>query len=192
MKKTAAISAIALALGMGSALAADLPSRKAPVYVPPPPPMTWTGFYVGLNIGGGWSANNPDNLVSAYYDPRFPFATPVGGTTNLFFLPSSYSFQSGTNGGVVGGGQAGYNFQFNQSIVIGAEADFQGSSISGSGPGTSYGYPSPFLTPGTDFANSALSNIVDAHIKNLRKKIEQGNNDEFFETIRGVGYRIKE
>jgi len=145
MKKTAAISAIALALGMGSALAADLPSRKAPVYVPPPPPMTWTGFYVGLNIGGGWSANNPDNLVSAYYDPRFPFATPVGGTTNLFFLPSSYSFQSGTNGGVVGGGQAGYNFQFNPSIVVGAEADWQGSSIGNNNHSSSLPlYASPF------------------------------------------------
>ena len=54
-----AVSAIALALSAGSALAADLPSRKeAPVYVPPPPPPPmWTGLYGGLNIGGGWDAN---------------------------------------------------------------------------------------------------------------------------------------
>ncbi len=43
--KRLSVSAIALAMGMGSALAADLPSRKAPVIVPPPPPpLVWTGF----------------------------------------------------------------------------------------------------------------------------------------------------
>ena len=53
------LSATALSLALtASAFAADLPSRKAPVYVPPPPPLTWNGFYAGLNIGGGWNANN--------------------------------------------------------------------------------------------------------------------------------------
>ena len=60
MKNLLASTAIALALAAGSAMAADLPSRKeAPVYVPPPPPPPmWTGFYGGLNIGGGWDANS--------------------------------------------------------------------------------------------------------------------------------------
>jgi outer membrane immunogenic protein len=59
MKKTLiAATAVALALSAASAFAADLPSRKeAPVYVPPPPIISWTGLYAGLNIGGGWSAN---------------------------------------------------------------------------------------------------------------------------------------
>ena len=66
-----AVSAVALALSAGSAMAADLPSRKeAPVYVPPPPPPPmWTGFYGGLNIGGGWDANGGQSGVSGYYDP---------------------------------------------------------------------------------------------------------------------------
>ncbi len=61
-----AVSAVALALSAGSAMAADLPSRKeAPVYVPPPPPPPmWTGFYGGLNIGGGWDANGGQSGVS--------------------------------------------------------------------------------------------------------------------------------
>ena len=43
-----AVSAVALALSAGSAMAADLPSRKeAPIYIPPPPPPMWTGFYGG-------------------------------------------------------------------------------------------------------------------------------------------------
>ena len=68
-----AVSAVALALSAGSAMAADLPSRKeAPVYVPPPPPPPmWTGFYGGLNIGGGWDANGGQSGDSGYYDPRY-------------------------------------------------------------------------------------------------------------------------
>jgi outer membrane immunogenic protein len=129
------VSAVALALATGSAIAADLPSRKeAPVYVPPPPPPPmWTGFYLGLNIGGGWDANGGQSGVSAYYDPRFAFARPTPGflaTSNLFFLPNGNTL--GSQGGVVGGIQAGYNFQFNQ-FVIGAETDFQGTSLSGGG-----------------------------------------------------------
>jgi two-component system OmpR family response regulator len=43
-----------------------------------------------------------------------------------------------------------------------------------------------------DFTFNALSNIVDAHMKNLRKKIDSSNNEKLLETIRGVGYRIKD
>jgi outer membrane immunogenic protein len=39
------------------ALAADLP-MKAPVYAPPPPTpvYSWTGLYVGGNVGYGWGS----------------------------------------------------------------------------------------------------------------------------------------
>ena len=59
MKKIGLLAAACFAALSGAAFAADLPSRKAaPVYAPPPPPPPlWTGFYAGLNIGGGWSAN---------------------------------------------------------------------------------------------------------------------------------------
>lgn len=43
-----------------------------------------------------------------------------------------------------------------------------------------------------DFGFDSFSNIVDVHIKNLRKKLKDRNNGKFLETIRGVGYRIKE
>jgi hypothetical protein len=41
-----------IALTASQALAADLP-RKAPPAAPPlPPPPTWTGCYIGANVGG--------------------------------------------------------------------------------------------------------------------------------------------
>jgi outer membrane immunogenic protein len=90
-------------------------------------------------------------------DPRYAIGGPApagfaGVGPNLFFLGNGNSL--GSAGGVAGGAQAGYNFQFNQ-FVIGAETDFQGSSISGQGNSgfptlypTFYGNPtSNYLTP---------------------------------------------
>jgi len=42
-----------------------------------------------------------------------------------------------------------------------------------------------------DFAFDSFSNLVDAHVKNLRKKLDGNNDEKILETIRGVGYRIK-
>lgn len=41
-----------------------------------------------------------------------------------------------------------------------------------------------------DLASNTFSNIVDAHIKQLRKKLST-THDEYIETIRGIGYRFK-
>ena len=40
-----------------------------------------------------------------------------------------------------------------------------------------------------DFAFDSFSNVVDVHIKNLRKKINKY--DELLETVHGMGYKIK-
>ncbi len=47
-----------------------------------------------------------------------------------------------------------------------------------------------------DYGFDGYSNVVDVHVKNLRKKIEAlrrkaGNEDEIIETVRGLGYRFK-
>ncbi len=42
-----------------------------------------------------------------------------------------------------------------------------------------------------DFAFDSFSNVVDVHMKNLRKKIDGDTDEKLLETIRGVGYRIK-
>ncbi|ATQ66702.1 MULTISPECIES: outer membrane protein [Methylosinus] len=121
MKKyVVAASMLALAFGMGSASAADLPSRKdAPAFLPPPPPPPmWTGFYVGLNAGYGWTNNN--TVTQSYADTGSAGfgAQALGGN-----FPWNASV---SNDGFIGGGQIGYNAQVYNSFVVGLEADMQG------------------------------------------------------------------
>jgi DNA-binding response OmpR family regulator len=42
-----------------------------------------------------------------------------------------------------------------------------------------------------DFADTSSSNVIDAHVKNLRKKLNEGYAGDILETVRGVGYTIK-
>jgi outer membrane immunogenic protein len=104
------MTAVAASAMVGSAYAADLPSRKAPpmAYVPPVPIFTWTGFYVGVNAGGAFRANNNNNN-NAFF-PGAPFAFANNG--------------NGNNARFIGGGQAGVNWQINQ-FVLGVEGDGQ-------------------------------------------------------------------
>jgi outer membrane immunogenic protein len=98
----------AMALASASASAADLPVRAAPPapIVAAAPIFTWTGFYAGVNAGYGWNTNDDDVVI--------------GGVT----------FEADDEGGFVGGGQVGYNYQIG-TFVIGAEADIQYADIGG-------------------------------------------------------------
>jgi len=75
-----------LALAGGSAAAADLPRyyQPGPVYNPI---YTWTGFYIGINGGGGWGRSQWDGLDT--FD---------------------------VSGGLIGG-TVGYNWQFGQALI---------------------------------------------------------------------------
>jgi outer membrane immunogenic protein len=165
-----AVASIA-ALVAGGALAADLPSRKAaPAYVPPPPPPPmWTGFYAGLNLGGGWSANSINNAQLS------PYASTVNG--QIYLLPGNN--QGGSNaGGVVGGGQIGYNYQFGNSFLVGVEADIQGTSMNSSSGNSNFAlYPDP------GFAGNYLVSLAPAG--------NPGISLNWFGTVRGrAGFLI--
>jgi DNA-binding response OmpR family regulator len=45
---------------------------------------------------------------------------------------------------------------------------------------------------GDDFEPFSMSNFMDVHIKNLRKKISGSDGESVIKTIRGVGYIIKD
>jgi opacity protein-like surface antigen len=87
--------------------AADLPPRMPPPLLPPLP--AWTGFYFGINAGGGWARAQSDFSV-------------LGGQV---FGTAVNSLEGG-----LGGGQIGYNWQ-NGPFVAGVEADFQGAGLKG-------------------------------------------------------------
>jgi outer membrane immunogenic protein len=82
---------VGLAALTGTAAAADLPPRPAPApYYKAPvaiPVYNWTGFYIGINGGGGFGRSQWDS---------------TGGFN--------------TSGGLVGG-TVGYNYQFGQGVV---------------------------------------------------------------------------
>jgi outer membrane immunogenic protein len=87
-----------------SSYAADLPAApvyKAPAYYAPLPVFSWTGFYIGVNGGYGWS--------------KFEGTGTFGSDT--------------VNAkGWLAGGTIGYNYQIG-SFVIGAEGDFDWADV---------------------------------------------------------------
>jgi outer membrane immunogenic protein len=105
-----AISTLLIAGPLTSALAADM-AVKAP---PPPvaaPTYSWTGFYVGGNVGYSWGSPNSD-----YVFTDGSFAQTFAHSNALHFT------------GAIGGAQVGYNWQAPNLWVLGVEADWQGSS----------------------------------------------------------------
>jgi hypothetical protein len=91
---------IALAATTASAAAADL-GRRQPYYPAPAPvyaPLfSWTGFYIGVNGGGGFGSSNWDSTGSR-----------------------------DVSGGVIGG-TVGYNYQFGQVVAgIEGDVDWSG------------------------------------------------------------------
>jgi hypothetical protein len=75
--KTHLLAGVALlALLGGSAIAADLPVRKAPVAPPVCPTCDWNGFYFGFNVGGSIGRDSTDNAITL--SPNAPSA----GVTN--------------------------------------------------------------------------------------------------------------
>jgi outer membrane immunogenic protein len=100
------LSAAVTALGIVSASAADLPARvytKAPAIVAPAT-YNWTGFYLGVEGGGGWADTQHTNANNG-----------INSSTRSI------------DGGLVGG-TYGYNLQIN-SWVVGIEGDFSWSGL---------------------------------------------------------------
>ena len=42
-----------------------------------------------------------------------------------------------------------------------------------------------------DFNYESFSNVIDVHVKNLRRKLGEGDNPGVLETVRGIGYRLR-
>lgn len=157
MKKAISALALSAALASGAANAADLPSRKAPPPAPitPEPVALWTGFYVGLNAGGTFGGSQSANLSAG----DLLDAGPVGAIPGAAFAASASNFASLNNGGFIGGGQVGYNYQFNRNFVVGVEADIQG--VTGSGSATVVGVGLEPVTGATPVTTTQIQKSLD-------------------------------
>jgi len=109
---------------ISAASAADL-ALKAPA--PPPIVDEWTGWYAGLNLGGSWGRSS-----TTYTGTGFGFV-PFTSSQHL--------------DGVLGGGQIGYNWQFNRSWVIGVEADIQAPASAAARISRPSSYPQSSVPP---------------------------------------------
>jgi outer membrane immunogenic protein len=101
------LGSVALIVMSVPVLAADMPVKAVPL----PPAWSWTGCYVGLNIGYSWARFRKSNVTAVGIPPVVPVNTAF----------ADFSFD---DDGVNGGGQIGCNWQ-NGVIVWGVETDLQ-------------------------------------------------------------------
>jgi outer membrane immunogenic protein len=109
---TASALAVAGAVSLNPAYAADIPARmpvKAPVVEAP---FSWTGFYIGAHGGGAWLKHRQTT--------SFPNGACDTGTSSApADIPSDCTLK---DSGAAFGGFAGYNFQSGR-LVYGVEVD---------------------------------------------------------------------
>jgi outer membrane immunogenic protein len=94
----------------------------------------WSGFHVGVNAGWGESAANAVNNSGTGI---FAAAIPAGQ------IPASINL---AQGGFLGGGQVGYDWQVGPSWVLGMEGDFDGGAGTKNSAGAAGKTIAPFST----------------------------------------------
>ena len=128
---------------------ADLPSFKGPAPLLVSPPPLWTGLHAGVNVGGSFDVNARSHSVAAdLFDDFNPAAAGAAAAASVA------REAEGTYANLIGGGQFGYDHQFSNNMIAGAEADLQGAP--GSSPAIAFqsaatdpiGTPTTMLTSG--------------------------------------------
>ena len=119
---------LATVVSAPAAYAADLsagyPVKAAPVVSVGP---NWAGFYGGFNIGYGFSADGGSSGRQTYYEN-----TTHDSQDFEWYTTEGPSWKTSADlDGVIGGGQIGYNFVIQPSVLFGVEADFQWSGLKG-------------------------------------------------------------
>jgi outer membrane immunogenic protein len=137
----------AIAALIAPAQAADVaPYYRAPLASPI---LSWTGLYVGANVG--WIGSWGNSLVNSGSDTG---AGGLGAALALGAIPATIGL---THNGFIGGGQIGYNWRVEANWVLGLEADFDGTAAKGTATAAFPGN-SAFL-PITTVYNSEIDSL---------------------------------
>jgi outer membrane immunogenic protein len=123
MRKLATVAAIAaLSGGAGTAVAADLGGMPEPMAPPPPILLNWSGFYLGLGVGGA-AVSSHAKTIEGYGESYGPILGDAYLSTRDVDLGGM---------GALGTIQLGYDYQFPASRWVGGLfADFDWASASG-------------------------------------------------------------
>ena len=120
----------------------DTMSKFAQVMDKKPAPLigtssvsNWAGFYTGLNAGYAFGTNyNVDSINYGSY-----LTLLCGSIVDPALSSALSSNNRNTQNGFLGGAQFGYNYPVLDNIIVGVEADIQGSNVSGSTSGRGVG-----------------------------------------------------
>ena len=86
--------------------AADIPTKAPPAVITASPVYSWTGLYIGANVGGAWSTTDWTFFNGATLEP-------IGQHVSKWLA----------------GGQIGYLYQFNPNWVAGAEVSWSRTDL---------------------------------------------------------------
>lgn len=94
-----------------------------------PVSASWSGFYAGLNAGYGWGTSNTVQaqgvpVLGGSFTPLAPLSGITASNSGSTYIPQD---------GFIGGAQIGYNRQFQNTFLVGLEADIQGANMRGNG-----------------------------------------------------------
>jgi outer membrane immunogenic protein len=132
---------LACAGAAAAAATLALPASAAEPLAPPVPAFTWTGLYMGAQVGYAWDK-----------DPVAWFGTSSDDD------PAAGTFTQ-TPTGVIGGAHIGYNYQINQ-MVMGVEGSVDGTSLSHTA-----------VVPVNDFMGDTPGSIVATSQANVQGSI---------------------
>jgi outer membrane immunogenic protein len=105
----------------GAAVAADIATKAIPypTAAPPVSVWSWSGIYLGVNVGYGWGHSDVD------IDATDPTSRRVLRTAERFRIPTELTPNPH---GFLGGATAGYNYQFGPA-VLGVETDLDWAGL---------------------------------------------------------------
>jgi outer membrane immunogenic protein len=108
-------------------------AQAADVVVAEPAGVDWSGFYMGLHGGWGW-ADAESEYGDNYANEECRESHEYEALARIDFGQPGCAVDLKPEGGFVGA-QAGFNFVFDNGLMLGAEGDYALASLNDSGEG---------------------------------------------------------